>query len=351
MKTYRVGLVGCGGIAQVHGAALQELPGVELIACADIRPERARDFAEKYGGRAYASLEEMLEGEQLDSLHICTPHSLHTPMAKLAAGRGIHVFTEKPPVIRWDQWREFQELEKAPVRVGVCFQNRYNQSVHLLKEVLASGEAGKVLGARAFVTWHREAPYYTESGWRGSLKTEGGGVLINQSIHTLDLLVQFLGKPTHAEATMSNHHLGGVIEVEDTMEAYLRFGEATALFYATTAHCADSPVLVELVCENATLRMEEQEVSLSWKDGTKEHFSLAQPKAPATGKAYWGASHSLCIGDFYDCLREGRPFPNDIPGVRDTVELMLTLYDSARSVTGRDKTRTPQRAAGLAEGR
>ena len=71
--------------------------------------------------------------------------------------------------------------------------------------------------------------------------------------------------------------------------------------------------------------------SILWKDGTKEHFSLAQPKAPATGKAYWGASHSLCIGDFYDCLREDRPFPNDIPGVRDTVELMLTLYDSARA--------------------
>ena len=86
-------------------------------------------------------------------------------------------------------------------------QNWYNQSVHLLKRGACLWEAG-VLGARAFVTWHREAPYYTESGWRGSLKTEGGGVLINQSIHTLDLLVQFLGKPTHAEVTMSNHHLG-----------------------------------------------------------------------------------------------------------------------------------------------
>ena len=136
---------------------------------------------------------------------------------------------------------------------------------------------------------YKRQPYYPESGWRGSLKTEGGGVLINQSIHTLDLLVQFLGKPTHAEATMSNHHLGGVIEVEDTMEAYLRFGEATALFYATTAHCADSPVLVELVCENATLRMEEQEVSLSWKDGTKEHFlSLIHIyRLPVCGRRLW----------------------------------------------------------------
>ena len=331
MKTYRVGLVGCGGIAQVHGAALQELPGVELAACADIRPERARDFAEKYGGRAYASLEAMLEGERLDSLHICTPHSLHTPMAKLAAGRGLHVFTEKPPVIRWDQWREFQELEKAPVRVGVCFQNRYNQSVHLLKEVLASGEAGKVLGARAFVTWHREAPYYTESGWRGSLETEGGGVLINQSIHTLDLLVRFLGKPTQVEATMTNHHLRGVIEVEDTLEAYLTFGDVHALFYATTAHCVDSPVLIELECEKVTIRMEEGELHLAWKDGTRQDFSLVPPKSPAAGKAYWGASHGLCIRDFYESLRKNLPFLNSISGVRDTVELMLETYVRGRT--------------------
>lgn len=330
MNTYRVGVVGCGGIAQVHGAVLQELPGVELAACADIRPERAQAFAETFGGVPYPSLEDMLEKEGLNCLHICTPHYLHTPMAKLAAERGIHVFTEKPPVMNRAQWEEFQALEQAPVRVGVCFQNRYNQSVHLLKEVLASGEAGKVLGARAFVTWHREAPYYTESGWRGSLETEGGGVLINQSIHTLDLLVQFLGRAKGVEATMANHHLKGVIEVEDTLEAYLDFEGAHALFYATTAHCADSPVLVELTCENVTLRMEEQEVALSWKDGTKEHFSLAQPKSSATGKAYWGASHGLCIGDFYHCLETGERFLNDIPGIRDTAELLLATYQSAR---------------------
>ena len=330
MNTYRVGVVGCGGIAQVHGAVLQELPGVELAACADIRPERAQAFAETFGGVPYPSLEDMLEKEGLNCLHICTPHYLHTPIAKLAAERGIHVFTEKPPVMNRAQWEEFQALEQAPVRVGVCFQNRYNQSVHLLKEVLASGEAGKVLGARAFVTWHREAPYYTESGWRGSLETEGGGVLINQSIHTLDLLVQFLGRAKGVEATMANHHLKGVIEVEDTLEAYLDFEGAHALFYATTAHCADSPVLVELTCENVTLRMEEQEVALSWKDGTKEHFSLAQPKSSATGKAYWGASHGLCIGDFYHCLETGERFINDIPGIRDTAELLLATYQSAR---------------------
>ena len=200
----------------------------------------------------------------------------------------------------------------------------------MLRDILASGKAGKVMGARAFVTWHREAPYYTESGWRGSLKTEGGGALINQSVHTLDLLGQFLGRADRVEAVMANHHLKGVIEVEDMMEAYIQFGDASALFYATTAHCADSPVLVELVCENVTIRMEEQEVTLTWADGTKEHHSLAAPTTAAGGKAYWGASHGLCIEDFYRCVREGKPFRNDIPGIKDTAELMLSVYQSAR---------------------
>lgn len=330
MSNFRVGVVGCGGIAQVHGAVLQHLEGVELVACADIRPERAAAFAEKFGGKAYDSMEAMLEGEQLDAVHLCTPHYLHTPMVKLAVERGLHVFTEKPPVINWEQWEQLQELAKGPTRVGVCFQNRYNRSVGMLRDILASGKAGKVMGARAFVTWHREAPYYTESGWRGSLKTEGGGALINQSVHTLDLLGQFLGRADRVEAVMANHHLKGVIEVEDMMEAYIQFGDASALFYATTAHCADSPVLVELVCENVTIRMEEQEVTLTWADGTKEHHSLAAPTTAAGGKDYWGASHGLCIEDFYRCVREGKPFRNDIPGIKDTAELMLSVYQSAR---------------------
>ena len=333
MRTFRVGVVGCGGIAQVHGGVLKDLEGVELVACADIRPEsEPRPSRRNLEALPYHSIEEMLAGEQLDAVHLCTPHYLHTPMAELAVGKGLHVFTEKPPVIDQEQWARFQKLEQAPVRVGVCFQNRYNRSVELLRELLASGKPGKVLGARAFVTWHREAPYYTESGWRGTLEMEGGGVLINQSVHTLDLLGQFLGRAQEVEATMANHHLKNVIQVEDTMEGYITFAGATALFYATTAYCGNSPVFVELTCENATIRMEEQEVSVAWSDGTKEHHSLTS-KPVAGGKDYWGNSHGLCISDFYRCVREDQPFRNDISGIRDTAELMLAMYRSAREHT------------------
>ncbi len=329
MKPLKTAIVGCGGIAQVHAEVLSHQDTAQLTAFADVRLERAQAMAENHGGNPYSSLEELLARETIDVLHICTPHVFHTPMAALAAQKGIAVFTEKPPVINEEQWAEFQRLpEKIPV--GVCFQNRYNPEVELLRELLESGKPGKVLGARAFVTWHREAPYYTESGWRGSLSTEGGGVLINQSIHTMDLLVYLLGRASKVDATLANHHLKDVIEVEDVFEARIGFGGAPAVFFATTGHCEDSPVLLELVCENAVLRMEGREVTIRWKNGGRERRELAPLLSPATGKAYWGSSHGVCIADFYNSLLTGKPFRNDVSGIADTAQLMLAAYRSAR---------------------
>lgn len=327
MNILRSAIVGCGGIAQVHAQALARQETARLTAFADVRPERAQALAEKFGGAAYPSLEEMLAREAIDVLHICTPHVLHVPMAQAAAVKGIAVFTEKPPAIDRDQWREFQAL---PGRVGVCFQNRFNPSVAYARKVLESGTLGRLLGARAFVTWRRDAPYYTESGWRGSLATEGGGVLINQAIHTLDLLAQFMGPARSVEASLANHHLPGVIEVEDTLEAYIRFEAGSAVFYATTAHVADAPILLELVCEKGSVRLEGEEVTVTREDGSKERRDFAQVNTLG-GKAYWGNSHGRCIGEFYRCVLAGERFVNDIEGVRETVELMLDIYEKARA--------------------
>lgn len=326
MKQFKAAIIGCGGIAQVHATVLKHLPCAELVACGDIRPERAEKMAAEYSCRAYSSLEALLEQETIDVLHICTPHYLHTPMVKLAEEKGIAVFTEKPPVISREQWAVLSAVTKVPV--GVCFQNRYNKSVQYIRELLNSGKAGKILGARAFVTWCRGEAYYTESGWRGALSTEGGGVLINQSIHTMDLLTYFMGKPTSWESSCHNRHLKGVIEVEDTLEAYIRYGEATALFYATTAYSCDSPVLLELNCENCTIKMEEERVTVLGKDGTRQELQFSQPET--IGKAYWGNGHYLCIADYYKSLDEGTKPPIGLPEVTNTVELMLGVYECAR---------------------
>jgi len=244
---FRVAIIGCGGIAQVHAAVLNNLQETELIACADIRPERAGAMAEKYGCRAYASMDALLDAETPDAVHLCTPHYLHAPMAKAAADRGIAVFSEKPPVISREQWALLEDAA-AKVPFGVCFQNRYNPNVEEAKRLIREGVYGRLLGGRAFVTWKREIPYYRDSGWRGAWATEGGGVLINQSIHTLDLLVQLFGAPDRAETHMVNHHLKGAIEVEDTVEAYLILGGCPVLFYATTAYTTDAPVIWKRPC-------------------------------------------------------------------------------------------------------
>lgn len=327
----KAAIVGCGGIAQVHAAVLSQLEEAQLVACADIRPQRAQAMAEKTGCRAYASLEELLAGETPDVLHLCTPHPLHTPMAQQAAERGIAVFSEKPPAVSREQWAAFRALE-GRVPVGVCFQNRYNPVTQALRKLLERQEYGKILGARAFVTWRRDPPYYTESGWRGGLTTEGGGVLMNQAVHTLDLLVYLLGNPAGVDAMMSNHHLKGVIEVEDSFEARIEFARGvSALFYASTGNVTDSPVMAEIFCEKAALRMEGDELSIRREDGgvTAQKYPLT---VPAESKVYWGGAHRLCIGDFYRSILENRPFQNSISGVAASVELLLEAYESARKM-------------------
>ena len=205
-------LVGCGGIAAVHGNVLTSGIDTEFVAAADIKPEKAQSYAENFHTKPYPSLESMLDAEKPDVLHICTPHYLHVPMTIYALERNINVFMEKPPAISFDQLEELKKAAaKSDAQLGFCYQNRYNASIRAAKDLIDSGKAGKVLGARAFVTWCRGAAYYTESGWRGSLKTEGGGVLINQSVHTQDLLCFLLGDPTAVDATMTNHHLKDVI--------------------------------------------------------------------------------------------------------------------------------------------
>lgn len=342
----RSAIVGCGNIAAVHAASLARMEGCVPAGFADIKRERAEKFARQYGGNAYTSLEEMLEKEKPDVLHICTPHYLHVPMAVYGLTHGTHVFMEKPPVISEEQFEELEAAAKnSDKRLGICFQNRYNPCVLLTRRLLET-QAGRILGARGLVTWSRDEAYYTESGWRGALATEGGGVLINQSVHTLDLLVYLLGKPLWTDAGMSNHHLKGVVEVEDTMEAMIGFGDKNACFYATTAYCADMPPIIEISCENMTIRMEDPAVTIRYADGRVE-TPLLEAEAPM-GKSCWGSGHAGCIAKFYHAVETGGRFEEDWDGVRDTARLMLAVYQSARKgipveVATLQKARRPER--------
>lgn len=324
----KVAIVGCGGISATHAGVLNLMEDVEMVACADIRPERAAARAEQYGMRPYTSLEEMLDNEEIDVLHICTPHYLHVPMIAEAHRRGIHVFAEKPPAINKEQQEElFRMANDGGAKIGISFQNRYLDATKKIKSLLDSGEAGKVKAIRGFVNWTRDEHYYVDSGWRGKLATEGGGVLINQSIHTMDLMNWFMGRPAGVEATSCNRHLKGIIEVEDTLEALIDYHGVPGVFYATTAYGVNSPVLIELSCENLTVRMEESEVTIRRPGMEPERLSFVRPALP--GKNYWGVGHHDCILDFYASIDENRPYQNDVESIRNTLDLMLAVYESA----------------------
>lgn len=326
-----IGLIGCGGIAQVHAKSIQAIGGGHrLTAVADCEYERAHRMAEEYGARAYQDWEELLEQERLDVLHICTPHHLHTQMAVCALRRGVHVFLEKPPVISREQLAQLKEAlaETAGQRLAVCFQNRLNPNTLYVKQQLEAGKFGKVLGARGIVTWCRGGAYYSESPWRGSLATEGGGALINQGIHTLDLIHYLIGDSyVSADAVCGNLHLAGRIEVEDTLAARIVYPEALAVFYVTTGYMADLPPVIELSCERGRVRMEGDGVRI-WGDNGEEDMQFAA--CEGFGKSYWGAAHRDAIEGFYGSVERGEPYLLDFERVEGTVALMLDLYEKAR---------------------
>lgn len=319
-------IAGCGTIADLHAECLKKIDTVRLIAAADTISDRAERFGIKFGCAAYGSLECMLTEQDVDVLHICTPHYLHVPMAIYAMKLGIHVFMEKPPVISREQWKALNAL-RTEARLGICFQNRYNPSVQYVKRLLESGKTGKVIGGRAFVTWKREADYYKKSGWRGEKDTEGGGVLINQAVHTLDLLTYFLGPGRWVSAALSNHHLAGIINVEDTIDALIGFESgARVCFYATTANCVNENVMIDLYCEHMNIRMEGSMAYCLYPDGRQE--ILEAEVGWRQEKSYWGRGHQDCITDFYNCIQTGETFGLGLDQTKNTTALVLAAYES-----------------------
>lgn len=314
----RTAIVGCGTIAEVHAKSLEQVKGCKIIAFSDIKKDRAEYYADRFWGKAYKDFTTMLNEEEPDVLHICTPHYLHVPMAITALKSGAHVFVEKPAVISREQLKELEcAVAKANTRLGICFQNRYNKCIQKARALIESGKAGHIIGARGVVTWSRDIDYYQKSDWRGSWDKEGGGVLINQSIHTLDLLQYLLKKPLFVEATISNHHLKNFIEVEDTVEAYIQFEKSIACFYATTAYCTNATPLIELECENMRIRLEDPNITIYHKDGRIERPDLG--KGSSLGMNYYGSGHVNCIYDFYNCLRDDRHFPQELSDMRESI--------------------------------
>lgn len=324
---YCAAVVGCGAISPLHIGGICDTDFAEVAALCDIRPERAEKRRAELApdAKVYTDFKKMLdEMPELDVIHVCLPHYLHTPLAIEALSRGKNVFLEKPVGTTEEDIEALLAAEKTSTgRICVCFQNRFNDTTVLLDELVE--KYGKVNACRAMVTWYRDVPYYTESGWRGAYATEGGGVMINQAIHTLDLMLHFCGAPESLRATIANHHLKDVIEVEDTCEMTVHFKEgAVGNFYATTSYTKDASIFLELETEAGhTLSLFSGKI---FDNG--ELVPMKEDAGLVRGKGCWGTGHSRLIGMYYRALRDGTPMPVSLESASVSLHVLLSAYRS-----------------------
>lgn len=311
----KVAVIGLGVIGGVHARVLRE-QGM-LYAVCDVNPERLLAYSDLPCEQDYIRLLDRLHP---DAVHICTPHYLHAEMVIAALERNIHVLCEKPLCISKTEIDAVLAAEKrSSAMLGVCFQNRYNASNRFVKEYLDSKSDRKV--GTAYVTWKRDAAYYASGAWRGAWATEGGGVLINQAIHTLDLMQWMLGMPGQLAASCSTLELSDTIEVEDTASIVASDG-AEFTFFATNASDRDFDVQLVFRVGNEVIRLFPYE---AWIGETVHRFSK---ETTIYGKACYGGGHALLIDDFYRCIREGRKFPIDGAEGARVLRLVLAAYES-----------------------
>lgn len=325
----RAAVIGLGDISGTHIKGIQGNPRIVLAAVCDI--DESRREAAPEGVPFYTDYKEMIQKEHPDVVHICLPHCLHVPVSEEAAGMGVHVFCEKPVALNTEEANGFAEFEKAHphIHIGICLQNRFNNSVEALKQIIDSGEYGSVLGAKGVVLWARPKSYYDCKPWRGKWETAGGGCMINQSVHTLDLLYYLCGTITGVKASVTQL-LDYGIEVEDTVAARLTFENgAHGLFMATVANHQNESVQISVQLEKAEFAIIENVLYRILPDRSKE--KLAEDDRLPGSKFYYGSSHGKLIGKFYEAVEKGSQDYLHVADAKMSIRLIDAIQESGRT--------------------
>ncbi|HCD46912.1 MAG TPA: hypothetical protein DEQ64_24950 [Lachnoclostridium sp.] len=323
----RIGIAGLGVISEIHRKVIGSLQGeakVTAVCDCDIRKkEKALDAV------FYTDLAQMLKIEKLDCLHICLPHHLHVPAAKLAASMGVSVFMEKPAGLNTEDIDSLLPFgEAGRIHLGVCLQHRYDASVRKMLKILEEGSYGKLKGCKAVVTWNRTGDYYNRDPWRGKTAEAGGGVMLSQAIHIMDLMELFCGKPVWTKGMTGNLFLED-IEVEDTACSFTMFEhDVHGVFYGTVTHCRNSSTELEITTEKGIFFLRNDKLTVL-EDG--QETVLAEECEESKGKDYYGYSHSRAIREFYHMLAGNGGSFISLEEARKVSVLIDKIWESAET--------------------
>jgi len=329
-----IGIIGGGGISETHARATGEIPGVEIAAFYGDNYEKTRQLSQRFGGTAYPEFETFLDHQPLDFVIIGSPSALHAKQGIAAARQGLHVLTEKPIDVSTARANELiYACDNSGVKLGVCFQDRVAPEIARLKEFVDDGRLGKPILVNGYVKWYRPPEYYTNSRWRGTRALDGGGALMNQGVHTVDLLLWLMGdvERVYARAVTALHD----IEVEDTVVATLEFRNgAIGTLEAGTSIYPGYQRRVELTGSEGTIIMEHDRIvaaDLRTPDPSLISPSAGDQNASASSPIVSDVSgHRRLIEDFLRAIENnGRPVCDGRDGKR-SVELIEAIYESSR---------------------
>jgi UDP-N-acetyl-2-amino-2-deoxyglucuronate dehydrogenase len=333
--TTHIGIIGGGNISETHARAARAIPGVEIAAVFGHNREKIDRLAKTYGGAPYTDFAAFLAHKPMEMVAIGSPSGLHSEQGIAAARAGLHILTEKPIDISTARADALiAAADQADVRLGVFFQDRFKPDLQRVKSLLDAGILGKPILGEARVKWWRPPEYYAGSKWRGTLALDGGGALINQGVHTVDLLLWLWGDVTAVQAKMSaSLHK---IEAEDTLVALLEFANgAFGTLIATTSVFPGYPRRVELTGSEGTLAIEQDllvRADLHKPDPSLIHNEPGDQDVRAASAAVNDIrGHQAALEDFLRAIRTHSRPACDGREARRSVALVEAIYAAART--------------------
>jgi len=340
--TTHIGLIGGGNITETHARAARAIPGVEIAAVHGTNAEKVARLCREHGGTPYQDLDAFLRHRPMELVILGSPSGLHAAQGIAAARQGLHVLTEKPIEITTARADALIEAAKqANVKLGVIFQDRTKPHILQLKDWLDHGLLGKPLFVDARLKWYRPPEYYSNSRWRGTLALDGGGALINQGVHTVDLLLWLLGDVVRVQARTAT--LLHKIEAEDTAAAILEFSSGgVGIFHATTTAYPGYPRRVEISGTEGTVILEHDRIiAVNLRNASATAIEPApldenQSASSATVNDFRG--HQAILEDFLQAIQMNRgPACDGLEG-RRSLALIESIYRA---------TKTPEKAASV----
>jgi predicted dehydrogenase len=330
-----IGLIGGGNITQTHARAALAIPGAEIAAIYGTNSESVARLCREHGGKPYQDFDAFLSHRPMNLVIIGSPSGLHATHGIAAARRGLHVLTEKPMDISTQRADALIEAAKqSGVKLGVIFQDRLKPGIRQFKQWLDQGVLGKPLFVDARVKWYRPPEYYANSRWRGTLALDGGGALINQGVHTVDLLLWLLGDVASVQSRIATKlH---AIEAEDTAVAILEFASAAlGILHVTTAAYPGYPRRVEISGSEGTVILEHDRIVAADLRHTPPHASSTvfadQNQSASSAVVSDFRGHQAVLEDFLEAIQQNRAPACDGAEGRRSIALVEAIYRASKS--------------------